>query len=115
MSKFHRYDFASKNYIAKLIKVAAGNDEVSDLDLIPASAEVQDSLSEIRDLSRPDREYVDATSAYIKGLTSVVKGGVADLSDLEADLSDLESAYQVARRRVIVEAPVDSRHAYEAA
>ncbi len=108
MSKFHRYDFASKNYIAKLIKVAAGNDEVSDLDLIPASAEVQDSLSEIRDLSRPDREYVDATSAYIKGLTSVVKGGVADLSDLE-------SAYQVARRRVIVEAPVDSRHAYEAA
>ncbi|MDW9481778.1 hypothetical protein GOB57_24320 [Sinorhizobium meliloti] len=96
MNKFHRYDFATKGYIGKLKDAIEGIAEVADL--IPASAAVQDALSEIRDLNQNDRDYIEATAAYIKGLSDVVKGRTVDV-----DL--LENAWISARRRVIVEAP----------
>lgn len=96
MNKFHRYDFATKGYIGKLKDAIEGTADVADL--IPASASVQDALSEIRDLNQVDRDYVDATAAYIKGLSDIVKGRLSDVDQLEA-------AWTSARRRVIVEAP----------
>ncbi|MCZ7862505.1 hypothetical protein O9X98_14115 [Agrobacterium salinitolerans] len=96
MNKFHRYDFATKGYIGKLKDAIEGTADVADL--IPASASVQDALSEIRDLNSADRDYVDATAAYIKGLSDLVKGRLADVDQLE-------TAWTSARRRVIVEAP----------
>lgn len=96
MNKFHRYDFATKGYIGKLKDAIEGTADVADL--IPASAAVQDALSEIRDLNQLDREYVEATAAYIKGLSDLVKGRAVDADELEA-------AWTTARRRVIVEAP----------
>ncbi|MCS4088423.1 hypothetical protein [Rhizobium sp. BK176] len=107
MNKFHRYDFATKGYISKLKEAAEGTADVADL--IPASASVQDALSEIRDLNQQDREYVEATAAYIKSLSDVVKGRSADTVD------EKEAAWAVARRRVIVEAPVGGRNAYDQA
>jgi hypothetical protein len=105
MNKFHRYDFATKGYIGKLKDAIEGSVDVADL--IPASASVQDALSEIRDLNNADRDYVDATASYIKGLSDLVKGRLADIDELEA-------TWTSARRRVIVEAPV-GRGGYEQA
>jgi hypothetical protein len=107
MNKFHRYDFATKGYISKLKEAAEGIADVADL--IPASASVQDALSEIRDLNQQDREYVEATAAYIKSLSDVVKGRSADA------VEEMETAWTVARRRVIVEAPVGGRSAFDQA
>lgn len=97
MNKFHRYDFATKGYIGKLKDAIEGNADIADL--IPASASVQDTISEIRDLNQADRDYVEATDAYIKGLSDIVKGRFG------ADVEQLEGAWTSARRRVIVEAP----------
>jgi hypothetical protein len=101
MKKFQRYDFASKNYIAMLAEAADGRRDVSEL--IPASAAVQDALSEIRDLNANDRAFVEATAAYIKSLSAAVKGSA------QANVAEFEAEYIRARRRVIVEAPVSHR------
>jgi hypothetical protein len=106
MNKFHRYDFATKGYIGKLKEAIEGTADVADL--IPASASVQDALSEIRDLNQLDREYVEATATFIKGLSDTVKGR-------SVDTDALESSWNTARRRVIVEAPVGRSGQVEAA
>lgn len=95
MGNFHRYDFASKGYISKLREAVEGTCDVAEL--IPASAGVQDALSEIRDMNADDRAYVAATTDYIRCLSDIVKGRAG--SNAEA----LEQEYLRARRRVIVE------------
>jgi hypothetical protein len=107
MNKLQRYDFATKGYITKLKEAAEGTADITDL--IPSSASVQDALSEIRDLNQNDRDYIEAAAAYIKALSDVVKGRPTDA------VEELENAWSVARRRVIVEAPVSGRGHEQAA
>ena len=103
MNKFSHYDHATKSYISKLVEVRAGERDL--VDLIPASAAVQDALSDIRDLNKADVEYVDSAAAVIKCLSDQIKGRAVD----EAEKESLFQVYSVARRRVIVEEPV-GRH-----
>lgn len=107
MTKFSRYDFATKGYIAKLIAASRGETDI--MDLIPASAAVQDALSEIKDLNAADRDFVQATTEYIDTLAFIVKGNEVE------DLDEREATYVLTRRRVIIEAPGGYRVAGEAA
>jgi hypothetical protein len=107
MTKFSRYDFATKGYIAKLF--AAANGEIDTMDLIPASAAVQDALSEIKDLNAADRDFVQATAEYIDILADIVKG------KKPTDIDEREATYVLTRRRVIIEAPGGYRLVGEAA
>lgn len=97
MHKFRNYDHATKSYISMLVEARSGALDVRDL--IPASASVQDALSEIRDLTRADKDYVDAATAVIKALSDAVKGWPCD----DHELAELGETLSVMRRRVIVE------------
>lgn len=97
MNKFRNYDHATKAYISMLVAARDGDLDVRDL--IPASASVQDALSEVRDLNKADTDYVDAVSAVIKTLSDAVKGRPCDDANLSVLLADLSAM----RRRVIVE------------
>ena len=88
MAKLTHYDNSVQNYLKLLI--SAMKNEVDEVDLISASAVVQNERDDLGFLNPLEVEYENKAKALIASLVNCIKNGdKTDLVELEADYSSV--------------------------